>query len=623
MLVLAAHGCGTSLLFPPPSDTLPSTVTDDDDDQDQVSPADAGDGSSEPRIEFTADPVFCCNPLSIDFRARLVDQPGGYDVVYDWDFGDGYEARGAIVNHTYTLPGEYVVQVQARIGAVGTWNQVRLITVGETSGGASPSGDDVPDDTVPGGGVDSVVVADAGADKTVEAGALVMLDGTGSVVSPSQPASYLWQEVSGAGVVLGDPYSAASVFTAPDVSAGTLALVFELRVTAGSVSAVDTVAVYVVPSWPPVDGSTYGRVIEFLSGPSGETGPGAAGVSWRFLDGRGVSDVYLRTDACLSEDIDTRILTPDARGVYAASIDVPVDQTIWYQVRYQRAGVAYSSRSVYVNPPPGIPDARPAPVIWYHRREVDSAVLQSILDLGVVTHVMVGGGDLVIEPYDVPEVQSLIETCREAGVQAIWSRHLWNNREELQTLADVFDPACYAAAIAQTLEEAAALGVELTALDVEAYNGSPVRDYLGESLPAEDVPALRAVIQMAAQVAQVDFIYPAGTQHREDSANEILSGLGEIRIAHSTYYDRPDKNCRITYPYEVFGAYIAPSTERPEYGEAPYFLPWDILARRYLWSQADGAPDGVNGLFLYPSSLSNTVSATASALVAHLSGPVP
>lgn len=60
-------------------------------------------------------------------------------------------------------------------------------------------------------------IADAGPDQTVDSGATVHLDGSGSSVNGRSPiASYQWTQTSGPTVTLDDPTSANSSFTAPE-----------------------------------------------------------------------------------------------------------------------------------------------------------------------------------------------------------------------------------------------------------------------------------------------------------------------------------------------------------------------------------------------------------------------
>ncbi len=79
--------------------------------------------------------------------------------------------------------------------------------------------------------LNSAPVADAGPDQTKNEGSAVTLDGTVSQDPDGDGLAYLWTQVAGTSVTLDDPTSATPAFTAPFVSPGGEALVFELVVT--------------------------------------------------------------------------------------------------------------------------------------------------------------------------------------------------------------------------------------------------------------------------------------------------------------------------------------------------------------------------------------------------------
>jgi hypothetical protein len=71
--------------------------------------------------------------------------------------------------------------------------------------------------------------ANAGADQTVDPGALVQLDGSGSTDPEGDPLTYNWIQTSGPTTTLSDPTSATPTFTAPTVATPT-DLTFDLTV---------------------------------------------------------------------------------------------------------------------------------------------------------------------------------------------------------------------------------------------------------------------------------------------------------------------------------------------------------------------------------------------------------
>ena len=74
-------------------------------------------------------------------------------------------------------------------------------------------------------------LADAGPDRNVQEGALVMLDGSNSIDPDGDIASYLWQQTAGTPVSLSNTAAVQPTFTAPDVAAGGESLTFRLTVT--------------------------------------------------------------------------------------------------------------------------------------------------------------------------------------------------------------------------------------------------------------------------------------------------------------------------------------------------------------------------------------------------------
>jgi|GEM_PF-1526118 len=87
-------------------------------------------------------------------------------------------------------------------------------------------------------------IANAGADKTVDEGTLVTLDGSASYDPDGDPITYQWEQIQGPSVTLSDPNSPTPSFTAPFVDVITT-LKFRLTVSDGSLSSNAVVYVYV------------------------------------------------------------------------------------------------------------------------------------------------------------------------------------------------------------------------------------------------------------------------------------------------------------------------------------------------------------------------------------------
>jgi hypothetical protein len=90
----------------------------------------------------------------------------------------------------------------------------------------------------------------AGDDQTVQSGAVVGLDASGSSDVNGDPLTYAWTQTGGPTVTLVDAASAAAVFHAPIVTVATT-LTFQVTVSDATTSASDSVTITVLPLGPP------------------------------------------------------------------------------------------------------------------------------------------------------------------------------------------------------------------------------------------------------------------------------------------------------------------------------------------------------------------------------------
>lgn len=94
------------------------------------------------------------------------------------------------------------------------------------------------------------LTAEAGADRTVDAGAVVVLDGTGSTSSDNLALTYSWSQTSGPLVTLSNASGPATTFNAPSIEGQMSVLVFGLTVGDGTSEKTDTVTITVRPAVP-------------------------------------------------------------------------------------------------------------------------------------------------------------------------------------------------------------------------------------------------------------------------------------------------------------------------------------------------------------------------------------
>jgi len=71
-------------------------------------------GNRKPESSIMADKSAGGLPLVVHFDASKSKDSDEEDLEYIWDFGDGNTAKGIIVDHTYTTPGNYTAQVTVK-----------------------------------------------------------------------------------------------------------------------------------------------------------------------------------------------------------------------------------------------------------------------------------------------------------------------------------------------------------------------------------------------------------------------------------------------------------------------------------------------------------------------------
>ena len=165
---------------------------------------------------------------SITFSTLATD-PNNDSLEYRYDWGDGVISGWGAANqsHSWSAAGSYTVKAQARDSHLAE----SALSIGKT---ITISQNQPP-------------TANAGPDQTVDAGAVVSLNGTGS--DPENGIlSWQWTQTAGTAVILTGATTQQARFTAPNVAtrSATLTLVFALQVNdAGGLPATDTIAVKV------------------------------------------------------------------------------------------------------------------------------------------------------------------------------------------------------------------------------------------------------------------------------------------------------------------------------------------------------------------------------------------
>ena len=83
-------------------------------------------------MQAAADPRSGTAPLVVRFTSSATD-PDGDQVSTVWDFGDGQQAGGADIGHTYTTPGTYTATVTVRDpGGLTDTESIQITVTGST-----------------------------------------------------------------------------------------------------------------------------------------------------------------------------------------------------------------------------------------------------------------------------------------------------------------------------------------------------------------------------------------------------------------------------------------------------------------------------------------------------------
>ncbi|MCH7569497.1 MAG: hypothetical protein IH919_02850, partial [Deltaproteobacteria bacterium] len=144
--------------------------------------------------------------------------------------------------------------------------------------------------------VNNPPTADAGEDQTVQEGSLVVLNGSASFDPDGDSLAFSWVQIAGFSVSLSDSAAVQPFFTAPIVDTAGETLTFELTVSDGMYSVIDTVNVYVetinqapIANAGPDQTKTEGSPVTLDGTASSDPGRDSLTFTWTQLEGTTVS----------------------------------------------------------------------------------------------------------------------------------------------------------------------------------------------------------------------------------------------------------------------------------------------------------------------------------------------
>ncbi|MGB5706320.1 MAG: PKD domain-containing protein [Arenicellales bacterium] len=152
--------------------------------------------NAAPAASFTADSTSGDAPLTVNADARGSGDSDGTITNYDWDFGDGNTATGAITSHQYTVAGSNTLTLTVTDDDGATDQATLPITV--TLPNQAPTASFTANPT------------------SGEAPLLVQVDGSGSIDSDGTIETYEWDfgdGFTGSGLTASHEYANAGVFT--------------------------------------------------------------------------------------------------------------------------------------------------------------------------------------------------------------------------------------------------------------------------------------------------------------------------------------------------------------------------------------------------------------------------
>ena len=285
-----------------------------------VSSADGGVGSADLRVETSDPSVVTVQDVTVEADASLQDVRGdqtGQNI--NFAVASTQNDTGEVVFLTVTV--EAVAEGTATVDVVGNpEDAVDGVAVGDEAAVSYTIGN-IGSASLTVEAPNEEPTADAGADQTVNEGAAVTLDATGSSDPDGDSLSYSWTvtDDAGTGVTLSDASVAQPTFTAPDVQSQTT-LNFEVEVSDGTATDTDSVNVIVQPvNEGPTASFGYspnspeaGEQVSFDASDSDDPDGDSLSYEWDFGDGTTTSG-------------ESATHTYDSAGEYTVSVTVTDD----------------------------------------------------------------------------------------------------------------------------------------------------------------------------------------------------------------------------------------------------------------------------------------------------------
>ncbi len=205
-----------------------STISDSD-VQGWISAGGGGGGSNNPPVADAGTNQNQSEGVTVSLNASGSSDPDNDPLTYTWTQTSGGTVS---LSNANSVSASFVAPT---VGAVATYS----FQVAVSDGNGGTDSDSVTIIVTPS---NYRPIANAGIDNAAAFGVSVQLDGSASSDPDNDPITYTWAQTGGSTVTLSGASTATPSFTSPSVDD---TLVFELTVSDGSLSATDTVIIYI------------------------------------------------------------------------------------------------------------------------------------------------------------------------------------------------------------------------------------------------------------------------------------------------------------------------------------------------------------------------------------------